>query len=39
MNNDLKKILDDLPEGIVLINSEENSVSLVNEEFTRIFKI
>ncbi|CDW88876.1 pas domain s-box protein [Stylonychia lemnae] len=39
MNEDLKKLLDKLPEGILLFNPETNSVSLANEEYRRIFNI
>ena len=38
MNLDLKRIFDDLPEGILLINEKDSSVTLVNEEFKRLFK-
>jgi hypothetical protein len=37
MNEELKTILMNLPEGIILINEEKNSVSLNNQEFMRIF--
>jgi hypothetical protein len=37
MNEELKSILMNLPDGIVLINEESNNVSLNNAEFNRIF--
>ena len=39
MNQELKSILMNLPEGILLINEESNMVSLNNQEFMRIFQI
>jgi hypothetical protein len=37
MNEELKNILMNLPEGIILINDETNEVTLNNQEFMRIF--
>jgi hypothetical protein len=37
MNEELRNILVNLPEGIVLINEETNQVSLGNNEFLRLF--
>lgn len=39
MNEELKNILINLPEGIVLINEETNQVSLGNIEFLRLFSL
>ena len=39
MNEELKSILMNLPEGIVLINDETHEVVLQNSEFHRIFAI
>jgi len=39
MNEELRNILVNLPEGIVLINEETNQVSLGNNEFLRLFKL
>ena len=39
MNQELKSILMNLPEGIVLINDETDEVTLQNQEFNRIFAI
>lgn len=37
MNADLKNLLKALPEGIILVNSEKQEVTLSNHEFTRLF--
>jgi hypothetical protein len=37
MNEELKSILMNLPDGIVLINEESNEITLNNSEFNRIF--
>ncbi len=39
MNEELKKILINMPEGIVLINEENDQVSLGNIEFFRLFSL
>ena len=39
MNEELKSILMNLPEGIILINDESRKVSLNNQEFMRIFQL
>lgn len=39
MNDELKSILMNLPEGILLINDESSKVSLNNSEFMRIFQM
>ena len=39
MNEELKSILMNLPEGIVLINDETSEVALQNQEFNRIFAV
>ena len=39
MNEELRNILVNLPEGIVLINEETNQVSLGNNEFLRLFSL
>ena len=39
MNEELKSILMNLPEGIVLINDDSNEVALYNQEFNRIFTV
>lgn len=39
MSNDLINLLDSLPEGIVIYNSETNKVMLANSEFKRLFNI
>eukprot|EP00347_Sterkiella_histriomuscorum_P016734 403352055 len=39
MNNELKILFDQLPEGIVLYNPESNKISLANSEFIRLFKL
>lgn len=39
MNDELKTILMNLPDGIILIDEETKRISLSNEEFKRIFTI
>lgn len=39
MNNELTKLFDGLPEGIVLFNNESRKVTLANQEFKRLFKV
>jgi hypothetical protein len=39
MNEELTNIFINLPEGIVLINEENNQVSLGNYEFLRLFAL
>jgi hypothetical protein len=39
MNEELKNIFINLPEGIVLINEENSQVSLGNYEFLRLFSL
>jgi hypothetical protein len=39
MNEELKNIFINLPEGIVLINEENSQVSLGNFEFLRLFSL
>eukprot|EP00347_Sterkiella_histriomuscorum_P003008 403365951 len=38
MNNELKVLFDQLPEGIVLYNPDTKKISLANSEFIRLFK-
>ncbi len=37
MTEELKKLIDSLPEGIVLFNTEKKTVSIANAEFRRLF--
>jgi hypothetical protein len=39
MNEELKSILMNLPEGIILIDEESSKISLNNQEFMRIFQV
>ncbi|CDW73961.1 pas domain s-box protein [Stylonychia lemnae] len=39
MNEDMKKLFDKLPEGIILFNNQSQSISLINEEYKRLFNI
>ena len=39
MNKELTELFDNLPEGIVLINEEEQKIALANIEFKRLFSI
>ena len=39
MNNELINLFNNLPEGIVIYNNETKTVSLVNSEFKRLFKL
>lgn len=39
MNDDLSKLFNDLPEGILVFNQTQNKASLVNAEFKRLFNI
>jgi hypothetical protein len=39
MNEELKSILMNLPEGIILIDEENSKISLNNQEFMRIFQV
>jgi hypothetical protein len=39
MNDELKSILLNLPEGIILINNESEEVALTNFEFGRLFHL
>jgi hypothetical protein len=38
MNQDLRNMLETLPEGIVVIDDETNLVSMGNREFLKMFK-
>ncbi len=38
MNEDLRNILEFLPEGVVLIDDESRKVSMGNREFLKMFK-
>lgn len=39
MNEDLKSILMNLPEGVILINNSTKEVALGNYEFRRLFQL
>ncbi|CDW89272.1 pas domain s-box protein [Stylonychia lemnae] len=39
MNQELTKLFDNLPEGIVLYNQEDKNIVLANHEFKRLFKV
>jgi hypothetical protein len=39
MKKELKKILEDLPEGILIHNSETKEIMLSNTELRRLFKV
>ena len=39
MNSELKQILDNLPEGILLYNQNEEKVTMINKEFQRLFNV
>jgi uncharacterized protein YqgQ len=39
MNNELTKLFDSLPEGIVLFNQETQKIALANTEFKRLFSV
>ncbi|CDW85484.1 pas domain s-box protein [Stylonychia lemnae] len=37
MNDELKQLFDNLPEGIVLFNQDDKNISIANQEFLRLF--
>ncbi len=37
MNDEMTKVFNSLPEGIILFNKETNKVALANKEFKRLF--
>lgn len=39
MNEELTRLFDNLPEGIVLYNKEDKNIVLANHEFRRLFNI
>ncbi|CDW84389.1 pas domain s-box protein [Stylonychia lemnae] len=39
MNEDMRKLLDNLPEGIVLFDPETKKITLVNQEYKRLFSL
>lgn len=39
MNEDLTKLFDDLPEGILLYNEQTKKVVLANSEFKKLFNV
>lgn len=39
MNEELTKIFDSMPEGVVMLQQDDNKVKLANTEFKRLFRV